>query len=128
MYAYAAQFLLALIITVAVETAVLFLFVRDIFKLSEKKLSNRLLIFFGFLASFATIPYLWFVVPSIFYNQLSSALGIYIVLAAEVMISIFEASIYYFGLNLGAKRSLIVSFACNAFSFLIGRIIQALLI
>jgi hypothetical protein len=128
MSAYGIQFLFALFMTVLIEVPVLFLFIRKLFDLPEKKIPLKRLVFFGFLASFATIPYLWFVLKDLFSYSLLTYGGRWIfVILAEASITLFEATIYYFSLNLSLKRAFAVSFACNAASFLIGLIVNALI-
>jgi len=127
MSAYGMEFLLALFKTVLIEVPLLFLIIRNFLKIPEKKLPARNIIFFGFIASFATIPYLWFVLRDLVsFGLLTSEAKLIFVLSAEGFVTVVEAFIYRFSLNLSIKRSFAVSFACNASSFLIGLIIQAI--
>jgi len=56
------NFLISLVLTVTIETIVLFL-VSIFLDLDSKKFSNKNLIFAGIVASSLTLPYLHFVLP-----------------------------------------------------------------
>jgi hypothetical protein len=116
---YGDQFLVALVSTVATETAVLFLLVRCWFKPPATQLSNALVLFAGVFCSSATLPYLWFVLPGF--------LKPYALLAivGESAVFLIEAVFYYFVLRIGWKRSLLVSFVCNLASVLVGWVLMA---
>ncbi len=111
---YHVQFLQALLLTLAVETAMLFLLVRRGYKLPASAVSNTLLLFAGVYCSFATLPYLWFVLPHVLKPYLVLAIG------GEILIFLVETVFYYFVLRLGLRRSLLASGLCNAASILAG--------
>ncbi len=113
---YSLKFLQALIFTEIVEISALFILVRWALQIKPKKLSNFKIIFVGFLASLATIPYLWYVLPW-FLN-----LRHYILLA-ELGIVVVEAVIYYQLLNIKFKNSLWISLVCNSLSYFLGKLI-----
>lgn len=115
---YIFQFLHALLLTVAIEATVLVFMVRSMFKISSREVPWSLLLFSGFLTSFATLPYLWFVLPDLIRDY-----SIYIVVG-EVSVFIMEAGMYFFILRLGVKRAFLLSFVCNIFSFLVGLALQ----
>ena len=119
---YEVQFLIALFLTVLIETITLFIVIRYLFKINNKKIGNIILIFLGIFCSTCTLPYLWFVLPAFIQNFYVLAL------IGEPAVFIIEAIIYYFVLNLGIKKSLIVSLLCNLMSFLIGLLILPWLI
>ncbi len=112
---YENLFLLALLLTVAVETALLFIIVRLVFK--DKKISNGLLLFTGIICSFATLPYLWFILPFFLTSR-----ALYL-LVGELSVFLIEAIIIYFILKLDIRKALLVSFICNLVSFLLGLVI-----
>ncbi|MFA5929639.1 MAG: hypothetical protein WC861_02045 [Candidatus Micrarchaeia archaeon] len=110
---YEQLFLSALLFTVAVETAVLFLCARVLFKMKAKDAPDALLLFCGIALSCATLPYVWFIFPSF-------ASGAAYVAGAELFAFAAEAIGYRFLLRVGWKRALALSFVCNAASFLLG--------
>jgi len=112
---YTIRFLQGLLFTEAVEISALFILVRWALQINPKKLSNFKIIFVGFLASFATIPYLWFVLP--WFLNLR-----HYVLLAELGIVIVEAVIYYQLLNIKFKNSLWISLICNSLSYFLGKL------
>ena len=116
---YELLFLAALLITVAVETLVLYLVLRRLFK--RNKLPAKLIIFAGVFCSFATLPYAWFVLPA-FIRPYSL-----IVPAAEISVALAEALMLWFILKISAKEALIASFLCNAASFAFGLLLFPLL-
>ena len=106
----------SLVLTIISETSLLFFLTRRYFKIPTKKIPNPRLLFAGFFASFATLPYLWFILPSTI-----SSYSLYTVIG-EPFVLIIETVIYYFILNLNLKKSFTLSLLCNLFSFLLGKI------
>lgn len=111
-----AKFLQALLITILIETLVLFL----LFKTKYKKLNinNKLLLFTSILASFSTLPFVWFVLPIYVQPNLSY------LLVSESSVMIVESLIIYMILKIDYKKALIVSIACNLVSFFGGLILN----
>jgi hypothetical protein len=105
------SFLLALAVTIAVETVVLAVAVRA--RAADRACPLTRIVFVGWLGSFATLPYLWFILPR-FIN------GRWYVLAGEVSATLVEALIIGACLGLTARRALAVSLLCNLASFLGG--------
>lgn len=116
---YEYEFLKALLLTIFLETLILFFVARSIFKIN-KKIPNILLIFSGVFCSFLTLPYVWFILPVLIKSRL-----IFIILG-ETFAVLVEAVIYWFILKISFKRSLILSFVCNMFSFLVGLLLRQL--
>lgn len=112
---YTLRFLQGFLFTEVVEISALYILIRLALGVKEKKLSNFKIIFVGFLASFATIPYLWYVLPW-FLN-----LRHYILLA-ELGIVVVEAAIYYQLLGIKIKNSLWISLVCNSLSYFLGKL------
>ena len=110
---YETRFLIALLLTLIIEIPVLLVFCKLIFRL---KIKSFRIIFAGFLASVLTLPYLWFVLPA----YINSVYYIYI---GETLVFLFEALIYNRLLNIKISKSLLVSFAANLTSFVIGLIV-----
>ena len=109
---YEYEFLFSLLLTIIVETLVLFFVVKYFFKL--KRISNSLLIFLGIFCSFATLPYLWFIFPLFLETR-----NIFI-LFGEFLVVLIESIIYYFVLKVGWKKAVVLSLVCNLASFLVG--------
>ncbi len=108
MHLYTIRFLYALLYTILVETAVLFL----IAKYTGSKLEIKRVIFAGILANSATIPYVWYVFPILIYGS-----GITALIAGELFAFVVEAFIYKAFLNLRLNKALIISAAANLASF-----------
>jgi len=111
---YERLFLFSICFTIAVETAVLFLMVRKIYGIDAKKIPGALLFFSGFFASFATLPYLWFLLPAFLKDYWL------LVVAGEAGVFLIEAAFYKFTLGIDAKKAIAISAACNAASFFLG--------
>ena len=104
------------IFTQSVEILALIFLIRFFFKWESRRFSIWQIIFVGFLASFATYPYLWFVAPWFLHA------GQYI-FAIELAIVFVEAVIYNRFLKLEFHHALLISFVCNSLSFFGGRLI-----
>lgn len=114
---YGNQFLMALLLTIFIETAGLFLIIRWAWKKSFAEMPNALLIFSGIFCQVCTLPYLWFVFPLFIKTWIGFTA------AGELSAVLAEAIIYSVVLKINIKRSLALSFFCNACSFLIGFLI-----
>lgn len=109
-------FLKSLALTIFIETLVMVLYFRFIDCNKEIKISRLLLT--GFIASFATLPYLWFIFPYFVHQKTGYAI------VCESFAVFAEAIIIEAILRTKFLKSLLCSFACNTTSFLIGLIIQ----
>jgi hypothetical protein len=110
--AYEFLFLKALLITVSVETIVLFLLFRTIFKTTNA--GNFILLFTGILASMTTLPYAWFILPAFISSK------IYYIAFAELSVTFVESFIIMGIIRISYTKALIASVICNAASFLVG--------
>ncbi|MFH0852393.1 MAG: hypothetical protein V1845_02225 [bacterium] len=110
--AYETEFLISLLLTLAIEIPVAVLAVKYVFKAEATGVTK--IIFAGFIASFSTLPYLWFVLPAL----ITERTMFYIVGEASVILA--EAIIYRQLLNLKTHRALTISFFANLASFLAG--------
>ena len=99
---YVRRFITTDVLTIAVETAVLFFLMRYVFK--KHALTNRQIMFAGIFASFATIPYVWFVFPNITSWSRPTSL-----LYSEPFVTIVEAVWYRFALKTDWKISAAIS-------------------
>lgn len=110
------QFILALFLTITIETIVIVI-LSKVFK----KYFNILLkdiLFSGFITSFATLPYLWFVLSPLFGN------GLNFIIIGELFAFIVEIFIYYFVIkDIKFHKCIILSFVANLISFSIGLLI-----
>lgn len=110
------NFLKALLFTIGIETAVLFLIFKLFYKSLEIK--NWLLLLTGILTSFSTLPYLWFIYPLFIHTKLLYTL------ISELSAILVESIIILGLLRISYTKALIVSVACNMSSFLIGILIK----
>jgi hypothetical protein len=109
-----APFLRALALTIAIETAVVILMVRFLYRLNPKELSWKRLLLASCFASFATLPYLWFVLPELFGNFLRLSL------IGETGVVIIEGLFYRAVFPLTASKCFVLSLCANGVSFLAG--------
>jgi hypothetical protein len=108
------RFLVSLAITVVVETCVIVCCIRLIFKITALQLPLRRCLFAGFFASFATLPYLWFVLPAFVHSYTVQ------VTAGESGVFVIEAVAYLFLLDLPLRRTVVLSFLANLASIIVG--------
>jgi hypothetical protein len=113
---YELLFLKSLILTISIETAVLILFFRFFLKSENIKLHR--LISAGFIASFATLPYLWFILPSYIDNK------DWYMISGESFAVLAESFIIMAILRTRYGISLLCSLVCNMISFLTGLLIN----
>jgi hypothetical protein len=110
---YEQLFASALLFTVALETAALFICARLLFRMGAREAPDALLLFCGWVLSFATLPYVWFIFP-----LMASGAG-YVALS-ELFAFAAEAIGYKFILRVDWRRAAALSLLCNAASFLLG--------
>lgn len=115
---YIHRFISSLVFTTVVETLALFLLLRWVFK--NKELSTKKIVFAGVFASFATIPYVWFVFPYIESWPRSTSLYY-----SEPFAFIIEAIFYRAFLKPSWGVSFMLSLACNLASYLLGPLLRA---
>jgi hypothetical protein len=113
---YEISFLKALLLTIFVETSVLFLLFKVFYK--SLTISNWLLLLTGVLATFATLPYLWFIIPEFIKTKM------WYIIVCEISAIIFESVIILGLLRINYTKAIIVSIICNMTSFLIGTLIN----
>ncbi|WP_133527192.1 hypothetical protein [Flavobacterium sp. 245] len=110
------SFLKALLLTLFIETCILFLFFKTKYK--EATITNKLLLFTGIIASFATLPYVWFVFPAFIQSRIPY------ITVSECFAVLVESVIIYKLLKIEYKKALLVSMICNMVSFSIGLLIN----
>lgn len=109
-------FLKSLALTILIESIVLTIFFRFVVK--SEKLSIYRLLFTGFVASFATLPYLWFILPG--YIDLK----VWYIIIGESFAILFESIVISAMLRTRYRISLISSLTCNLISFGTGLLIN----
>ncbi len=112
-------FLAALISTVLLELTVLIIFVRWLDAKEPAPLGRIFMT--GLLCSFATLPYLWFILPGFLTGPLYVPVG-------EASVTVIEAAIIEVILGVGIVRSLIASTLCNITSFFGGEALMQLIL
>ncbi|PWB22854.1 hypothetical protein DCO46_16145 [Flavobacterium sp. HTF] len=110
------KFLFALLITIFIETLVLFLFFKTRYK--KLNISNKLLLITGLVTSFSTLPYVWFVFPTFIQSRIP-----YIIICESFAILV-ESFLIYKLLKIEYKKALFISIICNLISFSIGLLIN----
>jgi hypothetical protein len=113
---YEISFLKALLLTIVIETSVLFLLFKVFYK--TLNISNWLLVLTGIVASFSTLPYLWFILPLFIKTK------IFYVITSEISAILIESVIIWGLLRINYAKAIIVSVVCNMTSFLIGLLIN----
>lgn len=122
MLTYTYRFLFALVFTVFIETIVLWIFIRKIFKFKNGRFSTSNIIFAGIMASFSTIPYVWYVSPILIYRSFKLSL-----ILSEAFAILVEAIFYRFYFDVKFRYSLLISFVCNLSSWGLGYLFEILL-
>lgn len=112
---YEKQFLISLLITLAIEMPLVFYLLVYFFK--NKEIAKSKIIFVSFLASTLTLPYLWFILPHLILDQ-----ALYYVLG-EALVIFFEAIIFKQLFALKFSRAFIISLIANVASIIIGLLI-----
>lgn len=110
MLTYVIQFLNALLFSVVVEGLVI-LFLCVLLKKDKK------LVLIEALGTLCTIPYVWFVFPTVFWYSATSALYM-----GEGFAFLFEAMLYKVLGKLSWREALLFSLLANAASFFLGKL------
>ena len=113
---YELLFLKCLLLTILIETFVLIVYFRLFVKQQETGISR--LFITGFIVSFATLPYLWFIFPNYIDQR------IWYMIISESFAVLVEAIIIEAILRTKLIQSLLCSLTCNMVSFLAGLIIN----
>lgn len=113
---YEISFIKALIITILIECTILFILSYTLFKKQQLKSTSILLT--GFFASFATLPYFWFILPIFIQNKIQYTIS------SEILAVVIETFLIHGFLKTTLKQSFIISLICNSISFGIGLLIQ----
>jgi len=109
-------FLPALLLTVILETVVLFIALKLLEK--DRYYPARSILFAGFFASFATLSYVWFVIPIWVHSKYALPMG-------EAGAVLVEALFYWQFLKINIKKAFLVSGLCNLVSYFVGNRLMA---
>ncbi len=115
---YIHRFLTSFGFSIIVETIVLLLILKVLTRHNE--LSWRRIIIAGVFATFATIPYVWFVFPNLLEWPKNTAL-----LYSEVFVIVVEALFFRLYLKTSWSISFSASIFCNLSSYLLGPFLRA---
>ena len=113
---YEFNFLKALLLTISIETAVLFLLFKVFYKTLNR--SNWMLLLTGILATFATLPYLWFILPLFIHAKL------WYIVVSELSAIVVESVIILGVLKIDYSKAMQISIICNTCSYLVGLLIN----
>ena len=123
------DFLIALVLTILIETWVLFI-IKILNWLTYSALENWITIKYPVknakvllswrLASAITLPLLRYIFPLFLWD------GIIYVVGGELLVFLIETVILKYMMNISRKKALVVSFICNLASFLIGILLEYL--
>ncbi len=116
MISYTQEFLFNFLLTIATETVVLVFLVK---KLKLVSVNQKSLIFGGIFASFATIPYVWYIFPILLWQSFSL-----FIVVSEIFAVITEALFYLLFFKTNIKIALLISLICNIASFGLGLLIN----
>lgn len=111
---YELLFLKSLLVSIVIETTVLWLLCK--FLLKSKNINLSTIIITGVLATMLTLPYLWFIFPKFIETK------IYYHIVSELSAVFVESFVFLVVLKTNYKQSLGLSFACNAVSYISGLI------
>lgn len=114
---YIHRFISSLVFTSVLETLIVFLIFWVI--LRRRDIKARIIIFTGVLASYATIPYVWFVFPYI--NNWPRATSLHY---SEPFVFLVEAVIYRVFLKTNMPVALGLSLVANLASYLLGPLLR----
>ena len=123
------DFLIALVLTILIETWVLFI-IKILNWLTYSALENWITVKYPvknakvllswILASAITLPLLRYIFPLFLWD------GIIYVVGGELLVFLIETVILKYMMNISRKKALVVSFICNLASFLIGILLEYL--
>ena len=110
------KFWIAWLLTIFIETLVLFIIVKLFFK--KDKISNLRILLVGILASTITLPLLRFVVP-LFITD-----GMWYAVIWELLVTLIEVYIIKYWLKISWWKAILASVVCNLCSYALGLLIM----
>jgi len=108
-FGYEIDFLYALMVTITVETIVIYIL---LYYFNREKIVAKNILLVGVLPSFATLPYLWFIFPIFMIKDYSSYLII-----GELFVTLTETFIIKGILQITLKKALFYSTIANICSY-----------
>jgi len=116
---FLAQFVVALFLTIAVETLVILTLARiGAFTMKGKKPKFDYVVLAGIIPSAITLPLLWFVFP-LFLK------GVFYIPVGEILVTLIEAPIIAAILKTDLRRGFLASLVANITSFAFGLVLVA---
>jgi len=117
-FGYEIKFIMSLFITITTETLTILVLYR-IFKTSlNPPIKIDIVVIGGIIPSFATLPYLWFILPLFIRDY------ILFIVVGEFSVVIIESIILFYLLKIKLLHSALTSLICNLFSFLLGVVLK----
>lgn len=113
---YEVEFVYALLLTISLEMITIYATSRWLFK---SPLNIKETLYGGILPSFATLPYVWFILPIFFIGHYHLYVWV-----AEISVTLIETVIIHQLLSRTLKDSFILSFCANLASFGFGKLIN----
>jgi len=107
------MFLVALVLTIIIETWVLIV-LRELEFFDLQKIRLDRILFVWVFASFATLPYLWFVWSYFLWHNY-----VLYTLVWELLVVLLEAIIFYYVLDLKFTKAFLLSFIVNFVSWFV---------
>lgn len=117
-FGYEIKFIMSLFITITTETLTILVLYRIFKKSLNPPIKINIIIIGGIIPSFATLPYLWFILPLFIRDYLL------FIVVGEVSVVIIESIILFYLLKIKFLYSAFTSFICNLFSFLLGVVLK----
>jgi hypothetical protein len=117
MFSYTLQFLGSTIYSILVEVMVVALLIRFVLKLKNIYWYN--IVTAGTFATLATIPYVWYIFPILFYY--SSTTGL---LLGEIFAVVVETIVYTLWLRLPLDKAFMIVLLANLVSYYTGVIVE----
>ena len=116
MLAYLFQLFDSFAFSVLVEAAIAYTICKIVWK---KEITNpKFIACLAVIGTFMTIPYVWFVFPTLFWYSYSLS-----IILAEIFAFIVESFVYKYLGKLSWHQALILSLSANSTSFFLGKII-----
>ena len=116
MLAYVFQFFDSLAFSVIVESTVVYAIGKLVWK---KEITNtKFIACLAMIGTFMTIPYVWFVFPTLFWYSYSLS-----IILAEIFAFIVESFVYKYIGKLSWYQAFVLSLLANSASFFLGKII-----
>jgi hypothetical protein len=113
---YEQTYIIAFALTVISELSVLLILLKKIYT-KPVDISWVRVFLSGFIASFATLPWLWYFIPNIIHDRIAA------IIIGEALVFIIEGIIYSITLQINFSRAFIISTFCNITSIIVGLII-----